>query len=491
MMTTFLTHQWKEFWRSRSAGKNMAAQIFIGFIILYLLASALILGLALRHFLSESFPRQDIIRIFCGFILYYFSFDLLTRFMVQELPVLSILPYLGQNIRRRQLVAFLNLRSLFHFLNLLPLFIFIPFILTVIATAHGPLVAACFTLSVLSITLFNHFLILYVKRKIIINSWWLVGFLGVAGVLIALEHFHVFSFRSLSTSLFSPLLTNPWLSILFILASLASYINNSRFLRHNLYFEEIARKGRRRQSADYVWLQQWGLTGELVALNIKLVLRNKRPRFVAFFSVFILLYGFLFYKPVYLQTDHFQMVLTGALFITGIFILNYGQFLFAWHSSYFDGLMSSNINIPTFIRSQFVLFIAVSTFAFVVTSLYGLISWKIIPVQVAAYLYNIGVNTVLTVYFATRSYKGLDMTKSAAFNYQGTGLTQFIYVAVIMVVPLLIYWLLALAFNPWTGIIILGSLGLVSLLLQNWWIPILVDQFHQRKHTILEGFREK
>jgi hypothetical protein len=491
MILTLLSHQWKAFWRSRSAGKNLAAQIFIGFIVVYLLGSALFLGMSFQYFLPKLFPGQNIISIFCGLILYYFLVDILMRFLMQELPVLSVQPYLGQNIRRRQLVRFLNVRSLFHFLNLLPLFIFIPFIVTVIGAAHGAGVAACFTISILAVTLFNHFLTLYIKRKTIINSWWLVGFLVAVGIVIALDYFHILPFRSLSTSLFTLLLRSPWLSIAFIALGVTSFINNSLFLRRNLYFEEMARRGRQRQTTEYTWLQQWGLTGELVALNLRLVLRNKRAKTVALMSFVILLYGFIFYKPEYLNSGHSPMVLMGALFITGIFIMNYGQFLFAWHSSYFDGLMSLPVSIRTFIRSQFVMFIAVSTFSFVVTSFYGLISWTIIPVELAAYLYNIGINSVIVIYFATRSYKAIDLTKGASFNYQGTGMAQWLNVVAVLLAPIFLYWALSWLFNGWVGIAVLGSLGLVSLLLQNWWIGVLTGQFLLRKHTILEGFREK
>jgi hypothetical protein len=491
MILTLLSHQWKGFWRSRSAGKNLAAQIFIGFLALYLLGCALAVGLSLRHFLPKLFPGQDIVRVFCGIILYYFSFDILMRFLVQELPVLSVLPYLGQNIRRRQLVGFLNVRSLFHFLNLLPLFIFIPFIVTVIGGANGALVAACFVISILATTFFNHFLILYIKRKVIINSWWLVGFLGGVGVLIALDYFHVFSFRAVSISLFTQLIRTPLLFVGFIALAAASFINNSRFLLHNLYFEEISRKGRQRKSTEYAWLQQWGLSGELVGLNLRLMLRNKRAKTVVLMSLVILLYGFIFYKPEYLKSGHSPMIMMGALFITGIFIMNYGQFLFAWHSGYFDGLMSLPIGIPIFIRSQFVLFIAVSTCQFVLTSAYGFINWTIIPIELGAFLYNIGVNSVIVIYFATRSYKGIDLTKSASFNYQGTGMAQWLNILAVLLIPILLYWALGQIFNGWVAITVLGSLGLISLLLQNWWIGILTSQFLERKHTILEGFREK
>jgi len=34
-------------------------------------------------------------------------------------------------------------------------------------------------------------------------------------------------------------------------------------------------------------------------------------------------------------------------------------------------------------------------------------------------------------------------------------------------------------------------LGLISLLLQNWWVDILVREFRKRKYLVLAGFREK
>jgi hypothetical protein len=50
---------------------------------------------------------------------------------------------------------------------------------------------------------------------------------------------------------------------------------------------------------------------------------------------------------------------------------------------------------------------------------------------------------------------------------------------------------LSYLFNQWVSITILGALGLISLLLQNWWIGILTRQFLLRKHLIMAGFREK
>lgn len=491
MLLTLLSHQWKSFWRSRNAGKNLAVQIFMGFISLYLLLSALAIGFFLQKLIKELYPGQDISTVFCGFILYYFSFDILVRFLMQDLPTLSIQPYLIQNIRRSQLIRFLNVRSLFTILNLVPILLFVPFTLTNIAPVHGTLAATGFIISILALIVFNHFIVLFIKRKSIISSWWYVGFFLVIAAFITTDYFNLFSLSKLSASVFSRMLIHSWLAIIPLLMAVLAFINNYRFLLNNLFLEDIVAKGKKRVSSDYSFLNRFGTIGELIGVEIRLILRNKRPRSIVLMTVVFLFYGLIFYKQVYFEKEMFGMLLFGAIFITGLSISNYGQFLFAWQSSHFDGLMAGNLNIKAYIKSKFLLFTSVCTVVLLITSFYGLIDWRILLIQLAAYFYNVGIHTVLAIYLATYSYKGIDIGKKAAFNFQGIGAAQWIYSLIVFLIPILIYLPFSLLLNPWAGIVALGIIGLVSLLLQDWWVDLLSKEFMKRKHRILEGFREK
>src|SRR5450631_1976915 len=100
-------------------------------------------------------------------------------------------------------------------------------------------------------------------------------------------------------------------------------------------------------------------------------------------SAIFLFYGFILYKPEFISKGLLGPLVMGGLFMTGLFIVNYGQFLFAWQSSHFDGLMASHLSVRTYIKSKFVLFTAVCTILLLLTSFYGLLSWKIIFVQLA------------------------------------------------------------------------------------------------------------
>ena len=491
MIYTLLQHQWKSFWRSRSAGRNVAMQIFIGFIVLYLAATAIFVGFSLNKILLESFPDKDVIHVFLGFILYYFSFDIIMRFIMQDLPTLAVQPYLTQNIKRSKLVQFLNLRSLFSIFTLLPLLLFLPFITTIISGKYGQGVSLALVITIFSLTFFNHFLVLFIKRKTILSQWWLIGFFIVILLVMSADYFQIFSLRNWSADLFSTVIKIPALCLIFIALAIAAWYNNGAFLRKNFYLENLEKSSGEKKSTDYNWLQRFGAYGDLIAIDIKLILRNKRPRTLLLISIIFLFYGYIFFKPEYFAKGSLGILLIGSIFITGMFMTSYGQYLFAWQSIHFDGLMGNNISIKSYIKSKMMLLISFSTISFLLSLLYGFISWKLIPILIASWLFNIGIHTVLTGFIATRNYKALDLGKGSTFNYQGTGAAQWLYSFIILIVGVIIYLPFALLINKWAGIAAIGILGLISLMMQDWWLDKIAVQFKQHKYKMLEGFREK
>lgn len=492
MILTLLSHQWKSFWRGRGAGRSLALQIFMGFLFLYLLASCLVVGIALNYFLKGLFPGKDTIQIYCGLILYYFAIDLVLRFLLQELPVLTTQPYLTLPIRRGELVDFLNFRSLFHFLNLVPLFLFVPFAVTTIASAFGGWTAMAFVSSILLLTAFNHFTMLYVLRKAYLNSWWMVGFIAAIAVLALLDYFHMVSLSTLSAALFLKLSRMPGLAVVPLALFLLAYVNNRRFLLKNLYVEELSKKTENKHSTDYTWLDRWGLMGELIALDIRLIQRNKRPRQMAVSAALLVLYGLIIFRPQYLHPFNATFLLFGSLLVTGTFIIGFGRFTFCWQSGSFDGLLATNLHMNEYIRAKFLLYTTTSTIAFILSTAYGFIDWHLLPVLAATYLYNIGISSVLTIWSATYNYKRIDLSKGNSFNYEGSGgATNFLYMLIIMLGPVILYLPFQFLHIPWTGIALVAGVGLVGLLSRSWWIDVLTKQFYKRKYLIAQGFREK
>ncbi|MCO6497650.1 MAG: hypothetical protein J5I50_08310 [Chitinophagaceae bacterium] len=490
MFKIFLDHQWKEFWRGRNKAGSLAAKIFMMIIYIYFLLIALGVGFFMKGFLKEIFPAAQPVAIFNGLVLYYFLVDFLLRVQLQELPTMSVQPYLTLNIRKKTIINFLNGKTLLNFFNLMPLIIFLPFCFTEIASVHGTPAMLGYIVSILSLTVFNNFLLVYVKRKATGNIMLIA--IGVLVVLIlgALDYFGVISISDFSNLAFRSITKQPALALIFTAAAAVIYSINYKYLYNNLYTEEMVKKEAEKTATDYPFLNRFGEVGQLAALELKLILRHKRSKSAIMMSFAFVLYGFFFYRAELLNNNQFSLMLFAAIFMTGIFQIAYGQYMFAWQSAHFDGLMANKINFKNFIKAKFLLFTIAATLVTMLTFLYGFMSWKLIVLHFVVFLYNIGFGAVIVLFFANYNKKRLDLSKGGAFNWQGVGATQWIMSIPLIVIPFLIYMPFGMANEPFWGLTAIGLFGLVTLSLREMWVNLLTKLFAKQRYKIAEGFRE-
>lgn len=490
MFLTFLKHQWKSYWRSKSKGASIIARIILMLLMLYFLVIAFAAGFFMESIIQKIFPGNNELSVFNGFLLYYFFADLLIRIQIQELPTLSIIPYLHLNIKRKKIVNFLNIKAFLTYFNFVPIILFFPFCATYIASGLGTELALMYMVAIFSWAIFNNYLVLYLKRKSISNVWYLA--IGVTIIISfgALEYFKFISLAAAANFVFNHIAAQPLLGFGFTLMAILIFYINSKFLLRNLYIEELSTKEEAKTSTDYPFLNQFGKVGELAALELKLILRHKRSRSSFFLGFFFLLYGFLFYKEPQINGDQFASLLFAALFMTGISIIMYGQYMFAWQSAHFDGILVNKIDFKNFIKAKFLLFTIGSTFITLLASFYGFLSWKLLLLHFSAYLYNIGFGTVIVLWFATKNYKRLDLNKGASFNWQGTSAVQWLMSLPLLVLPYLIYLPFGMTSHPFWGLISIGLFGLITLLIRNFWIDLITKAFIKNRYKIAEGFRE-
>lgn len=479
------------FWRSKGKGGTIATQLIMGFIVLYLAAVSIFIGYNMEHIIEEMLPGKDVMLVFNGMILYYFTIEFLMRLQLQELPTLAVQPYLHLNIPKKKLISFLNITALFSVFNLLPLLLFFPFAILKINSDFGPFACIMYLLAIISLVVFNNYAALYFKRLTIGNLK--AGILGSIFLVAVglLEYFKIFSIASLSNHVFHAITTTPLIAIIFPVAAVIMLTINTRFLKGNLYLEELQSAKQKKSSTDYPFLDRFGETGVYLALEVKLILRNKRSRSTLTKGLLFIFYGLLFYKQETLDANKFWSLIFPATFMTGNMIMLYGQFMFGWQSAEFDGLLTSKLNIKTFFKAKFLLFTIGSSLLTAAVSIYGLISWKILILQFAVYFYNIGVTSVITLYFATKNYKALDLSKGSAMNWQGITASTMLQTIPLMLSPYLIYLPISLISNPYWGIAGVAITGIAGLLTRNFWINFLTKQFQERKHKIAEGFRQK
>jgi hypothetical protein len=491
MLNTFLSHQWKGFFRARGKGTSIAVQIIMGLLILYLLLCALGAGFFMDKILHQFYPGRPVLEVFNGLILYYFALEFLSRMQIQELPTLAIVPYLHLRIPKRKLVNFLNIRALFSAFNIFPIFLFFPFIIMNVMDTYGSFAGWMYMLAVVSLSIFNNYLALYVKRLSISNIRFVVLGFVVLIALGLLEYFKVFSIAAISNQVFTAVANQPLIALVFPLAAIGVFVLNASYLRKNLYMEELRSGEEKKTSTDYPFLDRFGAAGQLAALEIKLILRNKRSKSTVSKGLLFIFYGLLFYKQKELDENNFGLMLFAAVFMTGNMVLLYGQFMFGWQSAEFDGLLSNKVSVRTFFRAKLLLFTIASTVLTAVVSLYGFISWKILVVQFAAYFFSIGIAPILVMYMATFNYKAIDMKSGSSFNWQGVGATSMLMSLPVFLIPYLFYVPFNMMGKPFWGLAALGIAGLICFLTRSFWINVLVNAFNKRKYKMAEGFREK
>lgn len=476
--------------RTVGAGKSIAIKVIMGILILYLFLNVLALGFFMDKLLEEIFPNEDLITSFCKLILYYFLFDLLWRFQLQELPTLQVQPYLHLRIKKNKIVQYLSFAALLSAFNLWPLILFLPFIFKVIWVDAGHITALIFVFTIIALTIFNNYLSLFIKRKANLNGWIYVGF-ALLLVLITTADFswHLYSIRNLSYLFFGGMLHQAYFVLVPVILAVAMYFINFIYLKNNLYLEELgSKKVAYKNSTDIPFFNRFGKIGDLASNEIKLILRNKRSR-----SSIIMTGAFLFYGLLFYPNPHYGegMKLFCGTFMTGLFIINYGQFMYSWQGSHFDGILISKISFQDFLKAKLLLFTIISSLAFLLTLPYVYFGWHVIFVHFMMYLWNIGVNTIIILYFANRNYKRIDLSKGASFNWEGVGATQLLMGFPILLAPFVIYWPSSWLGHADAGLILLGVTGIIFILSRSYWIKQLEADFETKRYTIAEGFRNK
>jgi len=165
MFKQLFLNEWKENIRSPYLSQSIIQRIFIGLLALYVMANVVFLGVFIDQILEKAFPDADPFAKFNAILFYYFLFDIMMRFFLQQFPVISIKPYLSLPIKKSTLIHFLLLKSIPSFFNLLPLLVVIPFFVKIALPAYSIFNSLLWLLSVLCIILTVHFLsFLYQKE---------------------------------------------------------------------------------------------------------------------------------------------------------------------------------------------------------------------------------------------------------------------------------------------------------------------------------------
>ncbi len=484
-------HEWKKSIRSQGFYKNLAVNILLGFMTLYMAAILLFLGFSLDNLLEKAHSEFTPMELFNGALLYIMVGGLAIRFFMQQLNTINLPPYQVLPIKRRLLVNFLLIKPLFNPINYFHLFVVIPFAIQSVSKYYGVGLSVRFVLLCVVLVWSNSLLASFLKRKF--GSGFL-GFLLIVilfAVVAALEYFKILSLFTFSQIVFGFVLKSIYGLLFPVLAFVGAYFLNVLFFHQNFYPESFNRKitTQQKYQSDWSFLNRFGVIGEIIGVELKLILRHKRTKSILYMSGFFLFYGLMFYSKENM-VDKGGLLFFVAMFMTGLLMFMYGQWVISWDSSHFDSLMTKNISIRTYLEANYYMMLTFNLVCFVLTSPYFYFGMQVFYMHVAAFIFNCGVNIFLLLYLATYNTKRIDLSKSSAMNYQGTTFKSFLIVLPIMFIPMMLVGGISMISSMNVALFTLTVLGLLGVLFRKQLINICVNQFNNRKYALAEGFRK-
>lgn len=487
MFKHYIKLQWKSFFRSSSLGKGLAIKIVMIFLGIYIMVSLASLGAGLYFILLKVFPNTDPLQKVCEFMAYWILAELLFRYFMQKIPVIDVKPLLLLPVKKSDITHYILAKSALSFYNFMSLFVFVPFVIVLLLNGYPYLNLFFWLISIMGVVLTINYINFIINK----SDLFFVVVALLIGVLYALECFGALAVTDGLGAIFYSLYQYPAWSCIPLLMAMLAYYRNYKFLRNRLFLDtSLKKKIKDATASDLSWTKRFGDIAPFLQLDLKLIWRNKRTKTQVFISLGMIFYGMIFYTMGDFGLTSPMMVFVG-IFITGIFLTNFGQFIPAWDSAYYSMMMSQNIPLRKYLESKAGL-ISVSIVAMFLLSIpYIYFGWQALAINFSCALYNLGVNIPVILFFGSMNKKRIDLDKSAFANMQGTGAAQFLVIFPLLGVPVLLFLALQFLVSFEAALFSLTVLGFIGLVFRKKALDVITEIYRKKKYGMIAGFKEK
>jgi hypothetical protein len=480
--------------RSVSFSRNIIGGLFIGFLAIIVLGNLLLLAIALPEILKDTIGIENIVAFLNSNLLFFFLVEMLYRFFLQKLPVIELENFLHLPIKKSRIVHFLLCRSFGSPLSIIVIICFLPVTIMEVSASYGMLGATRWFCTILLISWSLHWLVLWYKQQWGDNLIGITAFFLLTFIAFSANYYGYLNLGSIAAPLFEWSLTSLLPVILAAAVLMLTYRLTYSFYRKHTYVEDLGEE----QNIQFVnrsvdFFSQFGIAGEIADLEWKLILRHKKSRNYLLITFLFLLYGLFFYgNPDYTTQEGFSyFYIFLGIFITGIFLLQYGQLFLSWNSGSFDFYLARKDGLEALIKGKYLLFFVISLLCFLLSIPYVYFGWDILLVHFACFLFNMGVSIHIVVYLSLWKPKPMDLNKSALFNYEGMGIAQFLMGFPIIIFPYLIFIPIGLLIGDYFGLIVLGGLGAAGMIFYDRLSDISVSKLIKNRYQISSSFRQE
>ncbi|MDQ0476747.1 DUF5687 family protein [Chryseobacterium sp. MDT2-18] len=487
MYWRLLQLEFKNFIRNPQFGANLAMKILMFFGMAYFSAIFAALPFIL-YFFAKKKLHADPILLFSKYFIYYWAFDLLIRYFMQQMPTQNIKPFLTLGITKKKLVNYTLLKILFNFFNWGNLLFLLPFAGLLIFDGGYPVIQVIlFTIGIFAIFYFNNFLNILLNGKDIV----VISVFGLMAIFGALEYYKIIELSQYSQKIFYSFYQYPGAFLLpVILAILVAYLAYQEIYK-NFYLDKgLELKVAEGKTENIAFLNRYGVMGTFINNDIRLLKRSKAAKSAVIMSIFFLFYGLLTFSKGY--ENSFMQLFTG-IFVTGGFMLMFGQRVPSWDSSYYPLMMTQNVPYKQYLKAKWALIVMAIFISIILSSAYLLISWEFYLTVLAAGLYNLGVNSYITLLAGAFNKKPIDLnSKAKSFGAGGNNFNMKIMLLLLpqMILPMGVFAVAKYFFGIYPAVGSLAILGIIGFILRDKVFDIIVKVYKTEKYSTLEAFKK-
>jgi hypothetical protein len=448
------------------------------------------LGWFYPEIVAEVAPTREPLQLLNGFLLYGAVGLVPARFFLQRSAGSDATPYLHLPVRRPQIVRILQVLSSLSLLNLLPVVVLASLWGRTVLPATSAMGAAFWAIGALLLVATTQFLNGLLRAVWDRHAGRVLGAAGLLAVVVAGGSWTGGQLlQSASAGLFGGLAAGRILPMTLLFAGTAALaVAAHRMLRRRLY--SVLGDTEQTHVQTGAVLQGrgrgWGRVASLALLDLKLILRNKRPR--QMLGAGLLVIGpFLLILLLGEKIPPMNEVIFGFL-LSGYLGLTYTQFGYAWHGTHFDGLLARAVAPRLLAQAQFVTFVGLCMAPLMlIVPVIAAVRPQLLASLGSFFLYNAGVTAPVLLVLGTWSRTALKLDQSTFFNYQGTSSYHFLMVLPIMGLPIG----LVVGGGLSATLLVAAGLGLLGLVTVPLWTRGLGRLLWRQRHAMASGFRDE
>jgi hypothetical protein len=244
------------------------------------------------------------------------------------------------------------------------------------------------------------------------------------------------------------------------------------------------------RATELKWLDGFGRTSFFLKNDIRLIVRNKRARMAVWMGFAFLFYGLIFMSDLY--SGAVWQVFVG-IFVSGGFLLSFGQFVPSWDSSYYPLMMTQNVAYKEYLMSKWWLVVVGTLISLPLASFYLFFSWETYLAILAGGMYNIGINAhmVLLSGAYTRTPIDLNSMQRAFGDKKSFNVKSLLLSIPKIFVPMFLFYVGVLIHSKMLGFVLIALVGILGFALRNLVFGWIERIYQQEKYLTINAYKQK